>query len=321
MMIVGCYCMNKIVFCLMGPTASGKTGLACELVTHFPFEIISVDSAMIYRDMNIGTAKPSIHELQRAPHYLIDIKDPVESYSAAQFCIDALSLCEEIIKRGNIPLLVGGTMMYFNALQKGLATLPEADEAVRKRLEEEALSQGWDFLYQRLSQLDPVTAARIHAHDTQRIQRALEVYYLTGSTLSAYLAEPLEQPDYYFVNLALSPEQRSWLHERIAQRFDAMLSEGFIEEVQQLQEKWPIQISMPSMRCVGYRQIFEYLEGHYDYETMREKGIAATRQLAKRQLTWLRHWQGALFYDAQNEGFSADIIAKIREILDNTVSN
>lgn len=312
--------MNNMVFCLMGPTASGKTGLACELVTHFPFEIISVDSAMIYRDMNIGTAKPSAQELEAAPHFLIDIKDPVESYSAAQFCTDALSLCEAIIQRGNIPLLAGGTMMYFNALQKGLAVLPEADETIRKQLEEEASSHGWNFLHQKLSQIDPVAAARIHTHDTQRIQRALEVYYLTGSPLSTYLTEHIDRPDYYFINFALFPEHRAWLHERIEKRFDSMLLDGFIEEVQQLQEKWHVQINLPSMRCVGYRQILEYLQGHYDYETMRAKGIAATRQLAKRQLTWLRHWDEALFYDSQKKSFNIDIIAKIKEILDNNVS-
>ncbi|MBI2786262.1 MAG: tRNA (adenosine(37)-N6)-dimethylallyltransferase MiaA [Legionella longbeachae] len=312
--------MHKLVFCLMGPTASGKTALAVELLRYYPFEIISVDSAMIYREMNIGTAKPTEQELQIAPHYLIDIKDPIESYSAAQFCTDTLSLCDSIIKRGKIPLLVGGTMMYFNALQKGLSVLPEANPVLRQQLENEAAIQGWEFLHQKLMQVDPKAATRIHAHDTQRIQRALEVYYLTGKTLSALLEEQKQSHDLFFANFILFPEQRSWLHERIAQRFDHMLTEGFIEEVKQLQEKWPLSMNLPAMRCVGYRQVLEYLHGDYDYTIMRDKGIAATRQLAKRQLTWLRHWDDALYYDPQHVGFRDEIIAKTREILDNLKS-
>ncbi|QLZ67539.1 tRNA (adenosine(37)-N6)-dimethylallyltransferase MiaA [Legionella sp. PC1000] len=311
--------MVKLIFCLMGPTASGKTALACELVARYPFEIISVDSAMIYRDMNIGTAKPTPQELNMAPHHLIDIKAPIESYSAAQFCTDSLSLCDAIIKKGKIPLLVGGTMMYFNALQKGLSALPEANPAIRQQLEAEAALLGWPVLHQRLVQIDPESAARIHAHDAQRIQRALEVYYVTGKTLSAFLEQHKEKPDYHFVNFILFPEQRAWLHERIAQRFDHMLAAGFIEEVKQLQQKWHLTINLPSMRCVGYRQALEYLQGDYDYSIMRDKGIAATRQLAKRQLTWLRHWGEAFYYDPQNGAFREEIIAKIEEILDNPI--
>lgn len=312
--------MSDLIFCLMGPTASGKTGLACELVHHFPFEIISVDSAMIYRDMDIGTAKPSNQELLLAPHHLIDIKDPTESYSAAQFCTDASSLCESIIKKGKIPLLVGGTMMYFNALQKGLSVLPEADESIRQRLEAEAAEYGWGFLHQKLAEIDPETAKRVHAHDAQRIQRALEVYHLTGITLSEFLAKQKSGVNYRFINFVLFPEQRSWLHERIAQRFDQMLDDGLIKEVQKLLNKWQLSMSLPSMRCVGYRQVLEYLQGDYDASTLREKGIAATRQLAKRQLTWLRHWDDALLYDPQNKTFNEEIIAKTREILDNESS-
>ena len=301
----------------MGPTASGKTALACELVTHYPFEVISVDSAMIYRDMNIGTAKPTPQELHVAPHHLIDIKDPIESYSAAQFCTDALSLCDAIIKKGKITLLVGGTMMYFNALQKGLSTLPEADPVVRQQLEDEAALAGWPALHQKLRPIDPEAAARIHAHDTQRIQRALEVYYVSGKTSSSFLAQHNEKPDYRIVNFILFPEQRAWLHERIAQRFDHMLAEGFLEEVKQLQQKWSLTMNLPAMRCVGYRQALEYLQDDFDYSLMRDKGIAATRQLAKRQLTWLRSWGEAFYYDPQNEAFRDEIIAKIGEILDN----
>lgn len=310
--------MSKLIFCLMGPTASGKTALASDLVTRYPVEIISVDSAMIYREMNIGTAKPSAQELQIAPHHLIDIKDPVESYSAAQFCADALDLCDAMIEKGTIPLLVGGTMMYFNALQKGLSHLPEANLAVRQQIEEEAALVGWSALHQKLLQVDPEAAARIHEHDAQRIQRALEVYYATGTSLTAFLQQHKEVPDYHFVNFILFPEQRSWLHERIAQRFDQMLDQGLIEEVKQLQQKWHVTMSLPAMRCVGYRQVFEYLHGDYDYSIMREKGIAATRQLAKRQLTWLRHWEDALYYDPQNTAFRDEILAKTQEILDNS---
>jgi tRNA dimethylallyltransferase len=312
--------MSNLVFCLMGPTASGKTGLACDLIQHYPFEIISVDSALIYRDMNIGTAKPSAQELQRAPHHLIDIKDPTESYSAAQFCTDALSLSASIINRGKIPLLVGGTMMYFNALQKGLSVLPDANEDIRKQLEKEAVLHGWEFLYQKLIAIDPKTAARIHVHDTQRIQRALEVYYITGTPLSTFLAEQKTPSVYQFINLVLFPENRAWLHERIAQRFEQMLEQGFVDEVRAVQAKWNLDEQMPAMRCVGYRQVFEYLQGNYDYALLRDKGVAATRQLAKRQLTWLRSWEQAHLYDPQSANFCAEIIAKIREILDNDAS-
>ena len=319
-MIAGRCCMSNLVFCLMGPTATGKTALACDLVKDYPFEIISVDSAMIYRDMIIGTAKPSSQELQTAPHHLINIRNPDESYSAAQFCTDAQSLCDVLLHQGKIPLLVGGTMMYFNALQEGLSILPKADELMRHQLETEAAQFGWGALHQQLTKIDPKAAARIHAHDAQRIQRALEVYYLSGHTLSDLLAEQKKEPDYRFVNFALIPEERSWLHERIAQRFDQMLAAGFVDEVKQLQNKWPLNSALPAMRCVGYRQVLEFLQGKYDYLSMRDRGIAATRQLAKRQLTWLRHWDGALIHDPKNRTFNDEIIAKIGEILDNEPS-
>ncbi|MFT4058558.1 MAG: tRNA (adenosine(37)-N6)-dimethylallyltransferase MiaA [Legionella sp.] len=309
--------MSKLIYCLMGPTASGKTALACDLLSQFPFEIISVDSAMIYRDMNIGTAKPTPEELQVAPHHLIDIIDPIETYSAAQFCSDVLSLVETIAHKGKIPLLVGGTMMYFHALQQGLSTLPEANSELRQQLENEAVTQGWEALHQRLAQVDPLAAARIHANDTQRIQRALEVYQLTGISLSEFLEQQKKENPYRFINIALFPQQRSWLHERIALRFDQMLAQGFIAEVQQLQQKWALTMNLPSMRCVGYRQTLEYLQGDYNQNILRDKGIAATRQLAKRQLTWLRHWENVLYYDPQNTPFRDEIVAKTREILDN----
>lgn len=309
--------MLNPVFCLLGPTASGKTALACELVARYPFEIISVDSAMIYRDMDIGTAKPSAEELNQAPHHLINIKDPIEIYSAAQFCHDAHDLCETIQQRGKIPLLVGGTMMYFNALQQGLSTLPTADESTRQRIEQEAVHYGWSYLHQQLSQIDPATAARVHAHDTQRIQRALEVYYLTGNTLSTLIAAQKTTSKYQFINIALVPEQRSWLHERIASRFLQMLDCGFLDEVRYLQNKWGINMDYPAMRCVGYRQALEYLQGQYGYDSLCNKGIAATRQLAKRQLTWLRHWEQLYQYDPQDLSFQREIMVKISELLDN----
>jgi len=308
--------MSKQVFCIMGPTASGKTALAIELVQRYPFEIISVDSAMIYREMDVGTAKPSQEELQKAPHHLIDIIDPIESYSAARFCTDALDLCKSIFARNKIPLLVGGTMMYFNALQKGLSTLPEANEVIRQQIEAEALAEGWGALHQKLLSIDPQAGARIHAHDAQRIQRALEVYYTSGTTLSELINQQKNTSNYQFANFSLFPQQRDWLHERIAQRFDLMLEAGVIDEVKGLKTKWAINNSLPSMRCVGYRQILEFLEGKDDYSTMRDKGIAATRQLAKRQLTWLRHWDDVFVYDPQKKEFIAEIIKKMHSLLD-----
>jgi tRNA dimethylallyltransferase len=301
----------------MGPTASGKTALASELIRHYPFEIISIDSAMIYRDMDIGTAKPSAQELVLAPHHLIDIVDPTESYSAARCCSDVFALCEAILQQGNIPLLVGGTMMYFNALQKGLSVLPEANEVIRKQLEREGEQLGWDTLHLRLANIDPQAALRIHAHDAQRIQRALEVFYISGRSMTELLAQGTPKPDYHFINFSLMPEDRQWLHSRIATRFQEMLAMGFVEEVQQLQSKWQVNLNCSSMRCVGYRQIIDYLQGDYDIKTMEEKGIAATRQLAKRQLTWLRHWNDAWVYNPQNPAFIHEIIAKIEKLLDN----
>lgn len=309
--------MPKPIFCLMGPTASGKTQLAFELLQHYPFELISVDSAMIYREMDIGTAKPTIDELKKAPHHLINIIDPIDSYSAAQFCSDALALSQEIHLRGNIPLLVGGTMMYFNALQQGMTALPEADQRLRQDIEAEAKRDGWDALHQKLMQVDPVAAARIHAHDRQRIGRALEVYYLTGTSLTSMRAEQKVGQDKRFINLILFPNNRPWLHGRIAQRFGAMLAAGFVEEVKALCARWELTPELPSMRCVGYRQAMDFLAGVYEHSEFREKGIAATRQLAKRQLTWLRSWERGLFFDPEESSFDVQILAKIREILDN----
>ncbi len=290
--------MLNSVICLMGPTASGKTDLACALVSHLPCEIISVDSAMIYRGMNIGTAKPDGKTLERAPHHLIDILDPDASYSAALFCEDATRLCESIIRRGNIPLLVGGTMMYFHALQQGLSVLPAADSQVREQLLEQAQWHGWAFMHARLTDIDPIAAARIHPHDTQRIQRALEVHALTGLSLSTCLHEATTKPVFSFVNILLCPSNRAWLHARIDQRFEQMLAMGWLDEVENLVQQWNLTPEHPARRCVGYRQVFEYLQGEYDYDTLRAKGQAATRQLAKRQLTWLRNWPDGHIFEA-----------------------
>lgn len=275
----------------MGPTASGKTQLAIDLVKQYPFEIISVDSAMVYRGMDIGTAKPSPETLAVAPHRLIDIRDPSESYSAAQFCEDAVKEIKNITSENKIPLLVGGTMLYFRALQKGLSQLPSANSELRKKINEEAELFGWSHLHNRLMKVDPLAAKRIHPHDSQRIQRALEVYELSGKSISEWQQQnSFALEEYQIINLAVSPENRSILHERIAQRFMQMLATGFLDEVKTLMMRKDLTLEMPSMRSVGYRQAWQHLAGELTYDEMCYKAIVATRQLAKRQLTWLRHW-------------------------------
>lgn len=274
---------------LMGPTASGKTALAIELLQRLPVELISVDSALVFRDMDIGTAKPDAATLAQAPHHLIDIIDPTEAYSAAQFRHDALRLMADISARGKVPLLVGGTMLYFNALQHGLHDLPAADAAVRSQLEAEAAEVGWPQLHARLAQLDPLTAARLQPADAQRIQRALEVVLVSGKPMSQWLAEqPSQVLPYRLKKLALVPSDRAILHQRIAARFDIMLAAGLLDELRMLQQRYALNPELPSMRCVGYRQAWEHLDGQIDLPTLRDKGVFASRQLAKRQLTWLR---------------------------------
>ncbi|MBA1149333.1 tRNA (adenosine(37)-N6)-dimethylallyltransferase MiaA [Ectothiorhodospiraceae bacterium WFHF3C12] len=283
------------VIFLMGPTASGKTGLAVELVQRLPLEIVSVDSALVYRGMDIGTAKPDAATLAAAPHRLIDIRDPAETYSAADFRADALREIEAIHARGHVPLLVGGTMLYFQALESGLAALPAADTAVRERLEQQAADVGWPGLHRRLAEADPETAARLHPNDAQRIQRALEVLALTGRPLSSLLTDA-QAPGglaYPCLKLVVTARDRALLHERIATRFRAMLAQGLIDEVAALKARGDLHAGLPSMRSVGYRQVWTYLEGHWDRETLEHKGIVATRQFAKRQMTWLRRSQGA----------------------------
>ncbi len=282
---------NKpIAVFLMGPTASGKTDLAVELVRRLPVEIISVDSAMIYRDMDIGTAKPGPEVLTEAPHRLIDILDPAEAYSVARFREDALQHMAEITTAGRIPLLVGGTMLYFRALQQGLAALPEADPELRARLEAEGAELGWEAMHARLAEVDPISAQRIHPNDPQRLQRALEVYELSaGVPLSElWQQQQAEPPPYRVIKLAVAPDDRAALHERIALRFQLMLKQGLIEEVEALFRRGDLYPELPSIRCVGYRQVWQYLTGEISREEMVEKGIIATRQLAKRQFTWLR---------------------------------
>jgi len=280
---------HKKVIAIMGPTASGKTAAALAIARQIPSEIISVDSALVYRDMNIGTAKPDAEELNSVPHHLIDIIDPAQSYSVAQFRKDTQRLVADIQSRGKLPLLVGGTMMYFNALKHGLDDLPAADPAIRAELDAEALRIGVPGLHARLTEVDPDTAARLQPNDSQRIQRALEIYHLTGQAMSNLLAKQIRSgPDFDMLALSLEPADRAVLHQRIAKRFDTMLEQGFLDEVRMLKQRPDLHANLPSIRCVGYRQAWDYLDHLCTYEEMRERGIIATRQLAKRQITWLR---------------------------------
>ncbi|MFT2089632.1 tRNA (adenosine(37)-N6)-dimethylallyltransferase MiaA [Paraglaciecola sp. 2405UD69-4] len=296
---------------LMGPTASGKTDLAIELCEKLGCEIISVDSALIYKGMDIGTAKPSMEEQQKAPHRLIDILDPAESYSVADFRRDALSAMEEITKRGNVPLLVGGTMMYYKALVDGLSPLPESDKNVRLALDAQAKEQGWEALHNRLKEVDPESAARIHPNDPQRLTRALEVYLLTNRTMSDYLAIKSSPIPYNITQFCIAPSDRKVLHQRIALRFQLMMKAGFREEVEKLRARGDLHLDLPSMRCVGYRQMWQHLDGDFSEEIMLEKAIAATRQLAKRQLTWLRSWENIIPLDTFEENNLAKVIALV----------
>jgi tRNA dimethylallyltransferase len=274
---------------LMGPTASGKSAIAMELATRLPVEIVSVDSALVYRDMNIGTAKPGRDIRLRVRHHLIDLIDPTQAYSAAQFRVDALAAMRDIVGRGRVPLLAGGTMLYFKALREGLSELPAANADVRRTIDDLAAERGWPGVHRELERIDPVTAQRLDPNDAQRIQRAMEICQLTGQPMSQLIgaAEKVVLP-YRIIALALMSGERSVLHERIAKRFEIMLERGLIDEVRELRKNYELTRELPSMRCVGYRQAWQYLDGEYDRNTLRDKAIAATRQLAKRQLTWLR---------------------------------
>ncbi|ARN74360.1 tRNA (adenosine(37)-N6)-dimethylallyltransferase MiaA [Oceanicoccus sagamiensis] len=297
---------------LMGPTASGKTDLAIALCQHISCEIISVDSALIYRDMDIGSAKPDADELALAPHRLINILDAAESYSAADFRADALREMAEITARGNIPLLVGGTMLYFKALIEGMAQMPEADAGIREQIEQDAEQYGWPYVHAQLAEVDPESAARIHPNHSQRIERALEVYRASGVTMTEHHQHhqmEQQQPDYQqsilpyqVVQLAIAPLDRTVLHRRIEKRFHLMLEQGFEQEVTALRQRGDLHLDLPSMRAVGYRQMWQYLDGELDQAEMIERGIIATRQLAKRQFTWLNGWQGVQWLHTDEQG-------------------
>ncbi len=310
---------------LMGPTASGKTDLALQLADALPCEIISVDSALIYRGMDIGSAKPNAEILQKYPHHLIDILDPAQSYSAAQFRDDALQAMADITARGRIPLLVGGTMLYFKALTEGLAAMPSADPEVRTRLEQQAASEGWAALHTELQRIDPVSAQRIHPNDPQRLLRALEVWHISGQTMTQLRAkQSLEKQQllasngahlpYNVATFAIAPQQRSVLHERIAQRFQQMLEQGFIAEVEALRQRGDLHIDLPSIRAVGYRQAWAYLDGEYAYDDMIERGIIATRQLAKRQFTWLRSWDDVEWLDSLSCNKMSQVLKRLERL-------
>ena len=299
----------------MGPTASGKTDVAVDLIEKLPVEIISVDSALVYRDMNIGTAKPDAETLAKAPHHLIDMIEPTSAYSAANFRSDALRLMADITARGKIPLLVGGTMLYFKALQSGLSGLPEANQEVRARLDARAALIGWPAMHEKLALIDTVTAARLQPNDAQRIQRALEVFEITGESMSAlYAKQTSEVLPYKLLKIALIPSDRKVLHERIALRFEQMLAAGFVDEVRALQAKYPaLTADSTSMRCVGYRQALEHLAGDYDVAELRDRGIFATRQLAKRQLTWLRSMDDIIELDCLDSHLNELVFYEINQ--------
>lgn len=293
----------------MGPTASGKSGVALELARRFHVEIVSVDSALVYRRMDIGTAKPDLATRLKVPHHLIDIIDPTENYSASQFCDDALEAMRDIVERNNVPLLTGGTMLYFKALQEGLSDLPAADADIRMVIDAMAVEAGWPAIHRELERIDPATAERLDPNDAQRIQRAMEIFYLTGKPMSELIAAGRSASlPYRLIPVALIPRDRTALHQRIAARFEEMLELGLINEVRALREEYDLKPSLPSMRCVGYRQAWQYLDGEFGLGALREKAVAATRQLAKRQLTWLRAMQEVETFDCLDEELTEKIV-------------
>ncbi len=295
------------VIAIMGPTASGKTGLALDIAAKVESEVISVDSALVYKGMDIGTAKPTQEEQAGVVHHLIDIIDPAQSYSVSQFVNDTNALIGDILARGKVPILAGGTMMYFNALINGISPLPKSDEKIRDEITQQAQRLGWSKLHDELRGVDPISGERIHPNDPQRITRALEVYRSTGKTLTHWQQQEGEKCPYNIAQFAIAPADRAVLHERIATRFDLMLEQGFENEVVKLYERSDLHEDLPSIRSVGYRQMWQYLDGQLSYAEMRERGIIATRQLAKRQLTWLRGWEQVTWLDT----FANDNLTKI----------
>jgi len=302
------------IVCIMGPTASGKTALAMGLYDNLPVDIISVDSALVYNDMDIGTAKPTNDELKQYPHQLINMIDAAQSYSASDFCRDAMKAIAVSHANQRIPVLVGGTMMYFKSLIEGISPLPAANAEIRQQIEQEANDKGWESLHATLVEIDPVSAERIHQNDPQRLSRALEVYRITGKTLTELTEIKGKKLEGNILQFSLVPRDRSILHERIELRFNQMIAQGFEEEVVKLKKRQDLHLDLPSMRCVGYRQMWQYLEGDYNHEDMIYKGICATRQLAKRQLTWLRSWQGATHLTMEDENNLQQIISTIRKL-------
>lgn len=301
---------------ILGPTASGKSSLALSMTNYFPVEIISIDSAQVYRYMDIGSAKPDQDILSKIPHHLINLINPDQQYSAAQFRTDALNKMKEITLRGKIPLLVGGTMLYFKALREGLSNLPPANQLIRKEIEISAAEKGWPSMHQLLHSYDPISAERIKANDSQRIQRALEIYYLTGKPMSELMhPSDRETTPYQFISIALLPADRTVLHLRIQHRFEMMLKMGLIEEVRSILEKFPLTLEMPSMRCVGYRQVYQYLNHQLSLAELPEKGIAATRQLAKRQLTWLRSIDSLKKFDCLADDLTEQVLRYLQTTL------
>jgi tRNA dimethylallyltransferase len=302
---------SPAVICIYGPTAAGKTALSIDLAQQIDGEIISVDSALVYRGMDIGTAKPTLEERQGVAHHLIDICDPAETYSASEFLSDATALIDDILKRQRTPILIGGTMLYFKALLEGMSALPESDASIRQQLQAELDSHGLAALHQRLAQVDPDAAARIHPNDPQRTLRALEVYQLAGKPMTQLVRQRQGALNYPVYQFAVAPQQRATLHERIARRFELMLAEGFQHEVEALFERKDLHPDLPSIRSVGYRQMWQYLSGELNYQEMKERGIIATRQLAKRQLTWLRGWPDVHWLDT----FAHDKLDQVRSRL------
>ncbi|MBB2486340.1 tRNA (adenosine(37)-N6)-dimethylallyltransferase MiaA [Mitsuaria sp. WAJ17] len=300
--------------CLAGPTGTGKTACALKVAEYLPVEIISVDSALVYRGMDIGTAKPSAAEMAAVPHHLIDIIDPLEAYSAAEFARSAQQLASEILARGRLPLLVGGTMLYFKALLDGLSPLPQADEAVRREIDARAAAQGWPALHEELARIDPQTAARLAPNDAQRIQRALEVWQLSGQTMSQLHAQEERSPGVDWPLISLETEDRAWLHKRLGQRFAQMLDQGLVDEVRALRARGDLHLGLPSMRCVGYRQTWEALDADC-LDALQERGAAATRQLAKRQITWLRSMPQRIVLDCQSPQAPLHLMAQLQRLL------